>query len=1059
MRDEFVSNIYTIPASIPFADALVAGVLAQTEGRPEELVKTRILLPTRRACRTVQESFLRANDGKPSLLPQLQTIGDVDEDELSFGLAGLGEIEHLVNLPPAIPPMKRRFLLAKLAMASPLFTGGPEQALGLAVALGKLMDQIYTEGLSIADMAGLAEGLGTEASEYWQITLKFLEILSEVWPTILEKHGVMDAADRRNRLIDALCLYWQENPPQTPVIAAGSTASMPAVAKLLRVVAGLPQGCVIFPGLDQMMDAESWDVMNESHPQYTLKRALHDMGAARDNVELWPYSAAGFDDSAVKAREFLSSEMMRPAETADKWMALPRRVQGEKLSVVEETLQNVRRFDCATAQDEAALISVLMRETLETDGKVVALVTPDRVLARRVAMACRRWGLEVDDSGGVVLSDTPAGAFVRLTTEVLLQDFRPSLLATLLKHELCTLGEEYGDILHKVERFEMELLRGPAVTGIDSLRKRFEEYLGQSGKESDPAISTVLDALTMNYSSILTLCKIHVMGEADAGRAEGSVGVRKDDAQNDQAGHDDDRHSFSTWLDAHIELMEALAATKSKDGAWRLWTGDDGEAAALFLAELREYAHDLPLVTLADYAAILQQLMCTITIRSRWGTHPRVLILGQLEARLMQADLVIMGGLNEGTWPPDPGADPWMSRPMRKKFGLPSPELGVCLSAHDFVQHFCAPHVVMTRAERVDGSPTVPARWLQRLDTVLSALTLPTEILSDPKYLYFVGQMDGASEDGQAGFEARPVSRPAPTPPVSARPRQLAVTAVETWMRDPYALYARRILGLKKLKPLEEQADVAIRGTMLHRILERFVAVCPDSLPDDAADKMLQIGREEFERHIGEDARLWAFWWPRFERLSSWFLLQEDKWRGQGARPLKTEVSGGVTLTEQDFKVTAKADRIDRLADGSYALIDYKTGTVPSAGHVLSGASPQMPLEAAILTAGGFDVPPPPAGDYLVGYLGYWNMTGGAEAGKEIEIKPKSRGIDFGDHNGLAQAALDGLRAMVEMFDRAETPYYSLPNPDIAPPAAWQDYAHLARVQEWAALDDQEDAA
>ncbi len=427
---------------IPFARALAAKLLARAGGKPEELSRLRLLLPTRRACRTMREAFLDLSDGKPLLLPRLQPLGDIDEEELSFGA------EHDIARPPSIDPLRRQiYSPAHHGIARPGLDQSPDHAVALASALGRLMDRIHTENLDMRNLPALA---GEAFAAHWQITLDFLTIISAEWPAILaDLFGVIDAADRRNRLINALADEWEKHPPATPVIAAGSTGSIPATGRLLKVIALLPHGAVVLPGLDPDMDAESWTALDDTHPQATLKHLLVQFGVERGTVKPWPVHEAKSDDNS---RRWLAAEIMRPATTTGEWAAL--RGQTKQRATAEKNLQSVMRCDADTPQEEAKAIAVLMREALEHDGRTAALITPDRDLARRVAAECRRWNIAVDDSAGQNLPDTAAGSFLRLCAQACLKQLPPAALLSLLRHRLC--GAPHA----LVSALEVKILRG-----------------------------------------------------------------------------------------------------------------------------------------------------------------------------------------------------------------------------------------------------------------------------------------------------------------------------------------------------------------------------------------------------------------------------------------------------------------------------------------------------------------------------------------------------------------------------------------------------------------------
>lgn len=1005
MKEGRAQSLYTIPSGVPFAAALAQALLEEVGDDRLALADYRILLPTRRACRTVRDAFLRQSGGRPLILPRLQPLGDVDEEELLLEAADPVLAARILELPPAMPPLRRRILLARAIMNLKDFASGPDQALALAGDLGRLMDQVHTENLDFARLPALVEG---DLARHWAVTTAFLEILSVHWPNILKEQGCIDAADRRNRLILALAEHWQAQPPSMPVIAAGSTGSIPATARLLQVIAGLPQGRVVLPGLDQDMDADSWQALDDTHPQATLRRLLAAMAIDRADVCLWPVA------DTDGARAVLAGEMMRPAATSEQWRTLAHNVT--RAGSIRQAAAGLERYDCDTPEEEARVIAMILRHTLEYPERTAALVTPDRTLARRVAMACRRWGIEIDDSGGQSLYDSPVGLFMRLTVQAVREQMAPGALLALLRHGLCRAGMMHTALEGQASRLETALLRGPKPPpGFDGLRNHAAQVIEQrpQRQRTVEACMPLVERLDEILSPLIRLAD----GEA---------------------------HAFHDWLRVHITCAEALAAGPDQSGADSLWRGEDGEEAARFFAALAGESAGLPPVSVADYLSIIEQLMKNITVRPAYGTHPRLYILGQLEARLIDADTMILGGLNEGSWPPDPGHDPWMSRPMRRDFGLPSPEQSVGLAAHDFVQAFCHRRVVLTRALRKDGAPTVPARWLQRLDTVLQAAGVDPKILSggDMPWIALARSIDRSAA-------IVPCRRPAPIPPLAARPVKLPVTQIEHWQRDPYGVYARYILRLRKLDPLERPPDAAARGTFLHDVMHEFIRTCPDRLPPDAVEMLKDIGMRAYRTMQGDEA-FWRYWLPRFERIADWVVGVEREWR-RSARPYKTEIDGEMAIAAPAlpggrFTLTARADRIDRTFDGMAAIIDYKSGGSFKKSGILSGDTPQLPLEALIVNAGGFSA----IDCRATAYLGYWKLTGGPEEGDIVAI-------DDNDKIRMAlERAEEGLHGLITHFSDPASAYICLPDPDRAP--RFNDYAHLARVQEWAVLDDQAEA-
>jgi ATP-dependent helicase/nuclease subunit B len=981
--------VYTIAAGVPFLDALAAGILEKNGATPESLSRVSVLLPTRRACRSLGEAFLRLSDGRPMLLPKMTPLGDIDEDELAFSDDDIIGGHAAFDVAPAISGLHRQLLLTRLIMGRPDTDVTPDQAARLAQELARLLDQVQTERLSFDGLEKLVSD--ADLSGHWQQTLKFLTILTDNWPAILETEGAIDQAQRRNLLLDKQSALWRDKPPQGPVIAAGSTGSIPATADLLKVIAELPDGALVLPGLDKDADDVVWQALEPTHPQYGLARLLRTLGIERADVAHWPAPTPAM---APAARARLINDALIPASVTDIWQNRP--------DVDAGALDGVSTIEADSERGEAGMIALVMRQTLETDGKTAALITPDRTLARRVTAELVRWGIDIDDSAGRPLAETPSGVFLRLCARVITDGLAPVGLLALLKHPLAAGGMKAPAFRGLVRRLELALLRGPRPgPGIKGLR----DALADAKAELAAGVDQLID------------CLEHVLAPfADVfnGRPV----------------------PLNELLKAHIGFAEALAADETGDGASRLWAGEDGEALAGFIAELNEAAATLEQVAPWQYPALVDALLGPRAHRPRYGRHPRLHIWGLLEARLQQADVMILGGLNEGSWPPEAQASPWMSRPMLEKFGLSQPERRLGLTAHDFTQAASGPQVIFSRAARSGGSPSVPSRWLLRLKTRIRGTKLEDALAPDAATARLFAQLDRPERILE-------FTEPLPRPPLASRPRSLSVSSIETWIRDPYSIYARHILGLGVLDPIDADPGAAERGIVVHEALDRFVKLWPVDLPENATHELLEIGSAVFDEKM-TNAALRAFWWPRFEQIAHWFIDNERKKRATGRMPLKTETSGQMSFTAPggEFTLKARADRIDRASDGALTIIDYKTGAVPSNNQMLSGLSPQLTLEAAMAAAGCFaDVD---GGE--VSELVYMRLAGGREPGKESGITD--------DVESIAAGALGDFKNLVAAFDDEKTPYLSRPVPMFS--RRFGDYDHLARVKEWMAGDDGE---
>jgi ATP-dependent helicase/nuclease subunit B len=946
-------KVFSISASLPFAETLARGLIAQlgAERDPLALADATIYLPTRRAARTFADSFARVLGGA-ALLPEFKPLGDVDDEELLFD-AGDDDIQ----LAPAIAPMRRQFLLATLIRrwdtARRGGTLGFAQAAALAHSLGHLMDEMETQG---CDLSRIKELAPPSLAAHWEDVVTLLDILHKQWPKILKDEHRINPADRRNQLLRALAGKLKS---KGPVIAAGSTGSIPATGELLKAIAHLPNGMVVLPGLDRELDEESWAGLDPGHPQYGMKQLLARIGIARGDVAEWD------GGTPLLLREMVLRETLRPAPTTDAWRALAERDTGE----VADGVRGLALVHTAGPAEEAAVIALALREALETPKRTAALVTPDRTLARRVASEMKRWNVDIDDSAGTPLAHTPPGTFLCLLAEAADAKFAPAPLLSLLKHPFAKIGDASRDNARKLDI----ALRGPRPdAGLAAIRKRAQSAW----------FDKVVDALE----------------ELGAALSTGSI-------------------DLAEMVKLHLDAAAKLSDAKE------LWFGEAGEKAKRFAEELIEAGSNLPAIEASAYAPLFRDLVMMVPVRRAYGKHPRLAILGTREARLLSFDLTVLGGLNEGTWPSAAPVDPWFSRPMRSALGLEQPEREIGDTAHDFATLAAGKDVLLTRAVKSEGAPTIASRWVQRLMQLTGGLDLPKTILApQTDFIAIHARLE----------EPKPaprIRRPAPAPPVEARPRALSVTEIETWLRDPYAIYAKRVLGLRPLDPLDAEIGAMERGTLVHDALEEFVKAFPGALPADAERHLIAIADTMF-RDLPKSVL--ALWRPRFVNAARWFVGIERERRANIAASY-LEVDGKRMFGT--FKLYGRADRIDALKSGGAAILDYKTGAPPSNPQVKELLTPQLPLEAAILESGGFDGVPAMEAAELI----YIRFAGGAKPGELRPVKV--------DAHAIAAEAVEKLTQRIAFFDDPETPYHSRVRPYRAGVAG--DYDHLARVREW----------
>ncbi len=471
-------RVYTIASDAPFLDILAKAVLRgfpYAEGSPEKhpsLAAWTILVPTRRAARALQEKLL-IESGRPALvLPQIRPIGDLDEDVLEAQRPYIG-------LPDAISDIGREFALMALiddwASENPQIrlaqelAHAPQQTQSLAASLAELIDVMETEEVSFDR---LPEAYLIDLAVHREAILSLFDVMSKKLPAQLMRENLMGAKERRSRLIRLEAKRLTENPPAGPVIAAGSTGTIPATRELLKAISTLENGAVILPALDEGMDTKSWEAVSPQHPQFAIKQLVEAIGVERENI-----ITLGSDSGD---RAWLASELMRPSEVSDDWQQALAGQGGR----IKRALEKVSLVEARDKNDEASIIALMMRQALENPTGDMALVTPDRDLARRVKANLSRWNIGVDDSAGEPLSRFGAASLLLLLMDAVEANFSAASLQSLFSHHLTRFGFERADFSALARRIEVALFRSsPMVQGLEGLLPSFDLALQGSKGE------------------------------------------------------------------------------------------------------------------------------------------------------------------------------------------------------------------------------------------------------------------------------------------------------------------------------------------------------------------------------------------------------------------------------------------------------------------------------------------------------------------------------------------------------------------------------------------------
>ena len=983
-----------MPSGVPFLDMLAKG-LRRRFGN--ELQSGLILLPTRRAVRGLGEAFVSAaaEDGiRAALLPRLRPLADIDPEEPPFEP---GELVGKVG--PAIDPTLRRFEMARVvaayherALDLPLDAA---TALAMADPLLAILDDAALEEAKLTQSDAWAHLVG-EAAKHFQDAATLYKIIQDYWPARLAELNMEEPQTRKVKLLDALVSHWKDNPPDHPVIIAGSTGSLRATRRLMRVVANLPKGMVILPGFQATDNDETWESIDEQHPQYAMKLLINGLGIDRGEVRNFVTDVVGIPakDKNRLARTRVLEEALVPASRTADWLARIEKLETDFGPVIfDNAVEGLSLIEARSDAEEALAIALILREALEDKSKTAALVTPDQALARRVRARLSRWDVDVDMSQGEPLAETSIGVFLDAVLSVSQTPESPLEKAVLFGHSLTGLGQAPEQVLttwHEIERTAY----------------RVEQKIGAPLR----ALSAIENALNEALEPLVEL--------GGAGPAP-------------------------VWASALISAAEAIAMRPQQQGSDFLWRGEAGERAAQLLEHIIVYGDNLPDVDAAGFARLMRQLMTGIVVRPRGGTHPRLSILGPLEARMLEADIIILGGLNEGIWPATPSPGPFLSRGMRRDMKLSLPERRYGLAAHDFFELASIPKVYLTRSKRSDSGPTIASRWVWRLKTLLQGAVgeegVKMRLGPADHYLDIAQALDFVSAKN-----VKPAEAPKPKPPKNKRwmtdkGRSLSITEVKTLIRDPYSIYGKHVLGLRRLKDLGHQNGASEFGSAIHLGIEKFLTEKKAAFTEADDVVMIDALNAAFQLY-GYSPEVIAKENARFRVIAEGLRTELNARAIDSFEEKGLEVWGEAQIPNRDFSVRGLMDYVERGIEG-YGFVDFKTGVPATDTEVAAGFDPQLPLAAFILKAGGLRGHKPAD----TARLGYMRIKGSNGDFKYTPIG-KKKSVEQ-----LVDESVETLTKLIDLYDDPNTPYESQVRSKYI--NSFSDFNDLARRSEWAGME------
>lgn len=817
-------NIFNISSSLPFLDSLAQGVLKKFP----DLEKITVYVPSKRAIRPLAEAFLKHSGQAVVVLPKIQALGDIDEDEFA--------ISFNADIPDAIGKAERIYSLAKL-----IHQNMPEMHLNFvnsvafAKSLIKLIDELQNKDIPYSALDNVVPD---EFAEHWQITLDFLKIISDKWEKYLAENNLLEPVKHRNMMINALADFYRANPPAHPVIIAGTTGTIPATLNMISAIMDSPNGYLIIDGLDRNLAESDFAKLEDTHPQFNLARLLLVFKTSASEVAEWQLEP-------LTARQKLISTALYPTEKTAEW-------QGAKFNS-----NGISLLECENTEQESTAIAMILREALE-NKKSAIVVTTDRKLAQKIRAKMKIWDVDINDSAGLPLIASPNAKFMLELADMVASNQAPAQVLSFFKHPFIA-----PELKTKIREIEKDKLRGVRIDGFD---------IAEFGIKFD-GIKNLHNLFAQETAALSTLLKTHI---AAAGEIAGEQLFK---------------------YASGIELEEFL-----------------NELEACFAEDYQ--------ISPNEYVEVFRQFISTKIYRESVINQTPVSILTPIEARLVQADIVIVASMNEGSFPELPPADSFMNQQIRKKIGLDLLTQKIGKAAHDFELLANSDRIILTRSQKQNGSPTVESRFIKRLKAV-------ADLESGARYKSWVKKY----------FDAitLPAPRPEPRPTADARPKKLSATKITKLMRDPYVIYASEVLQLKKLDDIDQDISAADFGNFIHNVLEEF---CKNY--DGELDTLIAIGKESFKNFESREGAK-TFWWPKFLKVADWFIVKEKAARTSGKK-LEFEVESGVDIA--GVKITAKADRVE-IGEG-ITIIDYKTGTPPSKKDVSTGIEPQLTVEALI---------------------------------------------------------------------------------------------------------------
>jgi ATP-dependent helicase/nuclease subunit B len=935
-------------------------------------------MPNRRSANALRTVFLEEIESGSRILPSIEAIGDLDEKAIVLsGVDSDSLLEYLKSQKTSLE-IGYRLLLLRETMLN-YSHSSIEQAMGLSKELDVFLRDIENYEIDFSKLDNL---VGEDLAIHWQQILDFLKNFGTRWQDLLNKHNIASTYGNRVSSVRFYEKILKKVGLKNPLLMVGNFEPSESTLNLMKTLLKCDNAYLIFKGLENVMTAEECQSIDETHSHFLSEKTLEKLALDKRsmvNLRYPEYKTIGND-----SLQSLYISML-PPELTYRWQ------NNDKIC----ELKHIQYIECREIHDELNLIMVYLLDHIAKNGlKNIALVA-NQELSQRLELLLSYWNIPFNNNYGKKFILHGVVRYLMLIVEVYNENYRANKLLSLLKNNFTRFGYDREKLLKNIQLFEEYILHnGVNRNGMESYRVNLRSVENEQTRED---LTEFFDRIE-SYFAIL-------------------------DGKN---------LPLEKLVQNHLQLAEKLAGSVENDGADILWHSEESgeKVRELFYGELLLQSKYFGNSNIADYEYILNFLISERSYSDDYSLYPAVNITSVQEAQLINYDLVIIANLNDGANPMNTPPDPWMSRKMRIDLGLPPRETEIGKSYFNLIQLVAQKKVLLTRSRNVDGTPSIKSRFLQRLETMLhcNGLGLATNeaiVRGFQKYHSFEYNLENNIYK----------VRPQPKPPVNLRPRNLSATNIDLLNLNPYDIYVKKILALKKTNPLEKENIHARVGIILHSIFERYSRDY-EKYRRSGSGALALLVKDTLDHSFANDQLLTELYYDRVLETTRYFIELDERSRKENYSITLEDWNECDLGAGKNFFLSARIDRMEKL-NNSMRIIDYKTGTAPSKTDIICGWRLQLPVEALILSKSrpGIDIES----------LQYWLVKQKNCKVTEINDGEKMRGTNnIILIRELVKKTEEFVMKLVDLFDNEFTGYTATNRN-----SHYSDFNHLSRLEEW----------